>query len=169
MFAVQGCKKVHFCQSVVFYFSREKYRVSDQTDCIYLWPCQSRVHFCKVTYHLRAGGFWRAAGATSSKFGNIRSKKIQFSSKNIFSHSRFLDLATALHLSCRHFWLQTLTCWGDIFFEGAFLFSKWMLRPNFFKFANFQNHSQIHRARASLEYETFMQDINLILVILCEF
>ena len=156
MFAVQGWKKVHFCQSVLFYFSREKCLVSDQTNCIHVWPCQSRVHFCKVTYHQRAGGFGRAEGvegATSSRFGNTRSKTIRFSSKIIFSDPRFSDLPTALHLSCRHFCLQTLT-WGDIFFEEAFLFSKWILRPTYsFYILSFPSYSWIFWARASLEYE----------------
>ena len=101
MFAVQGCKKVHFCQSVVFYFSREKYRVSDQTNCIHLWPCQSRVYFCKVTYHLRAGGFGRVMGATSSRFGSTSSKTIQFSlfifslSPDFWTYRRHCILAAA--------------------------------------------------------------------------
>ena len=57
--------------------------------------------------------------------------------------------------------------WGKLFFEGAFLFSKWMLQPILsLKFAFFQtpNHCRIHRSRSSLEYETSMKGINLILV-----
>ena len=142
MFAVQGWKKVHFCQSVLFYFSREKCLVSDQTNCIHTrltMPKQSTFLQSDIPSQSRwiregRGADW----ATSSRFGNTRSQTIRFSSKIIFSHSRFSDLPTALHLSCRHFCLQTLTCRGVIFFEVAFLLSKWLLQIIFSSFAIFQ-------------------------------